>query len=196
MGAGKWNARYGYGIKLKARGGGLTGDDYWSAELPPDRDQTIRLHKVHGSLHFKDEGEDFVLKKRPYGNPRSATGDLHFSIIAPESSKSYDGGRFGQTMQGAHRSLRAARRLVVIGYSLPPSDQHAESLFRFGAKKRSLDSLVVVNPDREARRRVRPRCNPGLRIQRGYCHSTIWRNLFKQIPPSGSSEMGASRYTR
>src|SRR5690606_13198485 len=95
------------------------------------------------------------LKQRPYGNPRSATGDLHFSIIPPESSKSYDNGRFGQAMQGAHRSLRGASRLVVIGYSLPPSDQHAESLFRFGPKREALKSLVVVNPDRTARRRVR-----------------------------------------
>lgn len=154
-GAGKWSARYGYGVKLKGEGGGLSGDAYWTASNPPTSDQTISVHKVHGSLHFKEGKGGLDLKRRPYGNPRAASGDLSFSIIPPESSKSYDDGRFGQAMRNAHRSLRSASRVVVIGYSLPTSDQHAEALFRFGPKKSALDSLVVVNPDRSARKRIR-----------------------------------------
>lgn len=161
-GAGKWNARYGYCVKLRGSDGGLSGDSYWTAEDPPDKDLTIKVHKVHGSLHFKEERNALTLKQRPYGNPRSAVGDLKFSIIPPESSKSYDNGRFGQAMQSAHRSLRGASRVVVIGYSLPPSDQHAEALFRFGAKKDALDSLVIVNPDRVARKRIRSALQAGL----------------------------------
>ncbi len=162
MGAGKWNARYGYCVKLKGEGGGLSGDAYWTPANPPSRDQTIKVHKVHGSLHFKEDRGALELKRRPYGNPRSATGDLHFSIIPPESSKSYDDGRFGQAMQSAHHSLRGASRVVVIGYSLPPSDQHAESLFRFGTRKAALKSLVIVNPDRVARKRIRSALQSGL----------------------------------
>jgi hypothetical protein len=154
-GDGKWNARYGYGFKLKGEGGGLSGDAFWSPAVPASREQTIKVHKVHGSLHFKEDQGGLELKQRPYGNPRSAKGDLHFSIIPPESSKSYDSGRFGQSMRGAHQSLRAASRVVVIGYSLPTSDQHAESLFRFGPKRGALQSLVIVNPDRAVRRRIR-----------------------------------------
>lgn len=164
-GADKWNPHYGYGIKLGAKGKGLTGDAYWTppSVSMPTRDQTIQVHKVHGSLHFKVGVSDFTLKQRPYGNTHSQTGDMHFSIIAPESSKAYDKGHFGQTMQNAHSSLRGANRLVVIGYSLPPSDQHAEALFRFGVKKRALDSLVIVNPDRAARRRIRSAVQAGLK---------------------------------
>lgn len=164
-GAGKWNAHYGYCFKLAAKGKGLAGHGYWTpAGLPvAQRDQTILVHKVHGSLHFKERIEGLVLKKRPYGNPRAASGDMHFAIIPPESSKSYEKGRFGQTMQAAHRSLRDASRLVVIGYSLPPSDQHAEALFRFGVKREALDSLVIVNPDRAARRRIRGAIQGGMK---------------------------------
>lgn len=164
-GVGKWNAHYGYSFKLGAKGTRLTGDPYWTPTTgtAPDRDHTIQVHKVHGSLHFKEEGDAVALKMRPYGNPRAGSGDMHFSIIPPESSKSYDDGRFGQTMQNAHRSLRAASRVVVIGYSLPPTDQHAEALFRFGVKQNVLESLVIVNPDRTARRRIRAALQGGLK---------------------------------
>lgn len=163
-GAGKWNAHYGYGLRLGSHGSGLTGHEYWTPDAVPlpNRDETIRVHKVHGSLHFREESGKVVLKKRPYGNPRAESGDMRFSIIPPESSKSYEKGRFGQTMQDAHRSLREAARLVVIGYSLPPSDQHAEALFRFGVRREALKSLVIVNPDRPVRRRIRGALQGGM----------------------------------
>lgn len=155
-GAGKWNAHYGYCFKLRSKGKGLSGHEYWTpAGKVVDQCETIHVHKVHGSLHFKEDRNGAVLKQRPYGNPRAASGDMHFSIIPPESSKAYNEGRFGTTMQQAHRSLREATRLVVIGYSLPPSDQHAEALFRFGLKQKSLQSLVVVNPDSVVRKKIR-----------------------------------------
>lgn len=155
-GTNKWNPHYGYCFKLKPHGKGLSGYEYWTpGGTPVDRASTIHVHKVHGSLHFNEDTTGVILKKRPYGNPRAASGDMHFSIIPPESSKSYETGRFGDTMQAAHRSLRDATRLVIVGYSLPLSDQHAEALFRFGLKRDALDALVIVNPDRATRRRIR-----------------------------------------
>lgn len=163
-GHGKWNPHFGYGFKLGPRGKGLKGDDHWKPEGGdiPDREETIRVHKVHGSLHFSKERGDVKLKMRPYGNPRATKGDLKFTIIPPESSKSYEEGGFGHFMTNAYQSLRRATRVVIIGYSLPPSDQHAESLFRFGIKKDGLDSLVIVNPDPLARARIRTAIQNGL----------------------------------
>lgn len=162
-GHGKWDPHYGYGFKLKPKGTGLSGDEHW---LPKGgkrlvRDGTIQVHKVHGSLHFMEKSGEVVLKSNPYKNPRG--GEMRFMIIPPESSKSYDDGRFGQIMRNAYQSLRKATRVVVIGYSLPPSDQHAESLFRFGVKQGGLDSLVIVNPNRESRRRIRNAVQSGLK---------------------------------
>ena len=163
-GHGKWDPHFGYGFKLRPKGKGLSGDGHWFPKggTKLDRDDTIQVHKVHGSLHFTRKKDEAVLKQRPYGNPRAASGNLKFTIIPPESSKSYDEGAFGRIMKNAYQSLRKGTRLVVIGYSLPPSDQHAESLFRFGVKKSGLDSLVIVNPDRESRRRVRLAVQSGL----------------------------------
>ena len=183
-GGGKWNPHYGYMFKLGAKGKGLSGDPHWkpTAGVTPDRDRTIQVHKVHGSLHFQELKNAMKLKQRPYGNPRAASGDMHFSIIPPESSKSYDDGRFGDTMQNAYRSLRFATRVVVIGYSLPPNDQHAESLFRFGVKKHALDSLVIVNPDREARKRIRTALQTGLKDSTRV-HSFDYLSEFVQADP-------------
>ena len=160
----KWNAHYGYCFKLGAKGRGVIGHQYWTPKegSAPNRDETIQVHKIHGSLHFKGQADGIILKRRPYGNPKAASGEMRFDIIPPESSKSYDKGRFGQTMQNAHRSLRGTSRIVVIGYSLPPTDQHAEALFRFGVKKGALKSLVIVNPDPTARRRIRTALHGGI----------------------------------
>lgn len=166
VGADKWNPHYGYGFKLKAKGKGIDGEAYWTPAtgVPPERDKTIQVHKVHGSLHFDLQNVDTIkFKQRPYGNPRAAHGAMKFAIIPPESSKSYDTGALGELMRGAYRSLRAATRVVVIGYSLPPSDQHAEALLRFGVKRDSLESLVIVNPDQVARRRIRTAIQQGLK---------------------------------
>lgn len=165
-GADKWNAHYGYGFKLSAKGSGIRGDQYWQPRSgsPAPRESSIKVHKIHGSLHFHLRSNGMIeLKQRPYGNPHARTGDLSFSIIPPESSKTYDNSFFGEIMRSAHRSLRLATRVVVIGYSLPPSDQHAEALFRFGVKPGALDSLVVVNPDRAARRRIRSVVQTGMK---------------------------------
>lgn len=163
-GTGKWNPHYGYAFKLGPKGRGLRGEEFWTPAGGEDltRDQTIQVHKLHGSLHFREEKNEVVLKERPYANPKGAKGNMKFSIIPPESSKSYDNGRLGVVMRNAYQSLRAATRVVVIGYSLPVSDQHAEALFRFGIKKSSLASLVIVNPDRTARRRIRSALQGGL----------------------------------
>jgi hypothetical protein len=164
-GQGKWNPHFGYGFKLKPRGQGLSGDNNWQpvGGGEPKRDETIMVHKVHGSLHFTDKKGEPALKQRPYANPRAGSGDLNFKIIPPESSKSYNEGDYGYIMKNAYRSLRKASRVVVIGYSLPPSDQHAESLFRFGIKENALDSLVIVNPDKSARGRIRSAIQKGLK---------------------------------
>jgi hypothetical protein len=164
-GGGKWNPHYGYGLKLKPSGPALKGEAYWTPEHPskPERNDTIKVHKVHGSLHFKKEGNEYEMKNRPYANPHAKTGNMKFKIIAPESSKSYEDGNFGVIMKNAYQSLRKATRVIVIGYSLPLSDQHAESLFRFGIKKNALDALVIVNPDKSARSRIRSAIQNGLK---------------------------------
>jgi hypothetical protein len=156
----KWNAHFGYGFLLSRAGGkNLVGDDFWSPASPATTAaDSIKLFKLHGSLHFlvpkeQDDGPPKVhLKPRPYTRRH---GDLRFTIIPPESGKRYDEGVFRRMWKSAAAEIHKAKTLVVIGYSFPPTDLHSTALFRVSLKKSRLRSLVIVNPDREARRRTR-----------------------------------------
>jgi len=158
-GAGKWNPRYGYGLNLGKGRGNLVGYNEWTPSISITKDKTISLYKLHGSLHFLVEGEKVKLKHRPYTKQR---GDLRFTIIPPESTKRYDQGVFKRIWYHAGQALHRARHLVVIGYSFPITDSHSNALFRISVRKESLESLVLVNPDREARRRAREVVKRGL----------------------------------
>jgi SIR2-like domain len=157
-----WNARYGYGFNLGQRGANLSGDDYWMPESPATKPNTIKHYKLHGSLHFHQKKRDQAkvkLKQRPYTTQH---GNLRFTIIPPESNKRYEEGIFKRLWYQAGQALHKASTLVVIGYSFPVSDLHATALFRVSTKREALRSLVIVNPDREARRRSRDVLRRGL----------------------------------
>jgi hypothetical protein len=159
-GRSKWNARYGYCFRLRGRGASLKGEDAWQPEVPADKDNSIKVYKLHGSLHFQAETENVVLKKRPYTKQQ---GQLKFSVIPPESNKRYDQGIFRGLWSKAGSAIHANQTLVFIGYSFPPTDLHSSALFRTSVKRNSLKSLVIVNPDRSARFRTREILKRGLR---------------------------------
>jgi len=156
FGGGKWNPRYGYGFNLGSHGTNLDGDDFWQPDKAAKRDHTIHVYKLHGSLHFdipESESEPHIkLKQRPYTKQR---GNLQFTIIPPEWHKTYNKGAFATLWKKAATAINRAEHVVFIGYSLPPTDLHSTALFRTSVRKDKLKSLVVVNPDREARRRTR-----------------------------------------
>jgi len=160
-GNGKWNPRYGYGFDLGPRGRKLFGDQFWMPSAPAVKERTIHLYKLHGSLHFQvqERKERLFLKQRPY---TKQTGNLKFSIIAPESNKAYDQGIFAGLWQKAAGAIKKAKHIVVIGYSLPLTDLHSTALLRTSVSKGKLKSLVVINPDRSARKRTRDVLQRGL----------------------------------
>lgn len=165
-GSEKWHPRYGYGFNLGAGGKLLTGDAFWRPKRPPQpgHKNTIHLYKLHGSLHFQISGPDekphVYLKQRPYTRQK---GNLRFSIIPPEWHKGYDKSAFARLWERAAAAIHRANHLVMIGYSLPQTDLHATALFRTSVRKGSLKSLVLVNPDPEARRRARGVLQRGMR---------------------------------
>ncbi|HDZ20155.1 hypothetical protein LCGC14_0017110 [marine sediment metagenome] len=170
QGGGIWNPRYGYGFNLGPRGARMTGDAHWMPGEPGTKDQTVKLYKLHGSFHFQISGMDsqdesgdqakskekkpytVILKRRPYTKQK---GSLRFSIIPPEWHKAYDEGAFADLWAKAAKAIHRADSIVFIGYSLPATDLHSTALFRTSVGKAGLKHLTVVNPDQEARRRVR-----------------------------------------
>jgi len=163
-GIGKWNSRYGYGFTLGSRGSLLSGDEFWQPDLrPASKERTVHLYKLHGSLHFyitqRASSSLVRLKERPYTKQH---GDLRFSIIPPETHKAYDRGAFAKLWKEAAAAIHKAKHVVVLGYSMSPNDLHATALFQTSLRPGGLKSLVVVNPDQHARRRIRSVLQRGL----------------------------------
>ena len=155
-GTGKWDPRYGYSFKLGSRGQLLSGDKPWCPNDPPAYNKTVHLYKLHGSLHFQISGDEtnpkVHLKQLPYTKQR---GNMRFTIIPPEWHKAYGKGAFAKLWKDAASAIHKAKHIVLIGYSLPSTDLHSSALFRTSAHRKALKSLVIVNPNREARQRIR-----------------------------------------
>jgi hypothetical protein len=134
-GNGKWNPRYGYGFELGKARTYLKGDKEWAPKTPSSKDHTISLYKLHGLLHFNVTGDNVILKRRPYTKQH---GNLRFTIIPPESNKRYDEGVFKRIWNHASRALYRTKHLIVIGYSFPTTDSHANALFRVSLSEKAL----------------------------------------------------------
>ena len=113
----------------------------------------IRLLKLHGSHNWSknaDGGIRLVADTKPVDS-------LSGSIIPPTWFKDLTTHPYGEIWKGARREIRTSRIMVVIGYSVPPTDLFSKSLFKAEAgskeKREKLELLVLVNPDTDARKR-------------------------------------------
>lgn len=146
-GGNRWDPeRGGYGFAI---GGN---HDAWRRRTTgqPPR-SSIKLLKMHGSLNWTQANGAVSL--RDNASPQSAAG----SIIPPSWFKSLTDDPYASVWKEARMAIRAARLLIVIGYSIPQTDLFSQSLLKIEAgsklKREKLDALVLVNPDRDARRR-------------------------------------------
>ncbi len=165
-GSGRWNPHYGYNLPLrKGPNSRIAGEEAWQPSgTVAAKDKTITLLKLHGSLHFakakpSQSGSPYRLKQHPYTR---RNGRLQFEIIPPEWNKKFDDALFGRLWKAAATAIRAASTVVVIGYSFPLTDLHTESLFRVAVKPGRFKHVVLVNPDRDARRRALAVLSTGL----------------------------------
>jgi len=152
---GRWSAFSGYDFPprftVEASGAG-----YWSpaggTRLPIDK--SIRLLKLHGSVHWqlpKDTSTVVKLKQRlhqQHGTPR-------FDIVPPQWNKSLGGPTFRHIWRSAFRAIERADRIAIVGFSFTPTDLHVESLFRLALNRTALKTLVIANPSADDRERIR-----------------------------------------
>jgi hypothetical protein len=66
-------------------------------------------------------------------------------------------------LKNAAVALNKATKIILVGYSLPLTDLHANALFRTSIRKEAIETLIVVNPDREARKRIRTVLQRGMK---------------------------------
>ncbi len=154
-GAEKWSARYGYGFPNPAR---VRGHEHWDATPTPNEiNKSINLLKLHGSLNWftlPANGTDEIrLRQKPY----KQTGSKDYGIIPPENVKRIrEKPAFENLWANAELALRRAHVIAFVGFSFTPTDLHVDALFRIAlAGNKNLKRVLIVNPTREHRRRVR-----------------------------------------
>lgn len=160
-----WNSRTAYGVDAYVQGERGKGTRFWAgldsggnaATFP---DLSISLLKLHGSMNWFPVVADrdpirLQLRQRWWHQ----NGIVRFEIAPPEWNKPIRSGIYRIVWRHARRALRDSRAIAFIGYSLPATDLPAKALFMVdaGVEHRAppLDLLVIVNPDQEARKRIR-----------------------------------------
>jgi hypothetical protein len=141
-GGNRWNPEVGYGFPIAA------GAELWEpAPTPgPKVRNPVRLLKPHGSLNWALHDPERVSLVEEYA-PSTAQ-----SIVPPTWDKSdVTQWPWSQVWKSAREVLGRARLLVMVGYSVPVTDQLSQALLRADVTR--LDALVIVNPDPESRAR-------------------------------------------
>ncbi len=80
-------------------------------------------------------------------------------IITPVLNKDVDQEPFAHVWRRAKEEMRECERLIVGGYSFPPSDFATRRLFLESFVNGPPDELVVINPDTSIVRRVKNLCH-------------------------------------
>ena len=160
-----WNSRTAYGVETFIRGNRGKGTDFWAGtendgktKLFPE--ESISLLKLHGSMNWfpvLTDREPIRLRLRQRWWHQN--GIVQFEIAPPEWNKPIRSGIYRIVWRHARRALLESRAIAFVGYSLPATDLPAKALFMVDAGREGhapdLDLLVIVNPDQEARRRIR-----------------------------------------
>ena len=155
-GSGRWSARWGYGFAKPSRIDDV-GVAYWSPRAPARHAKdTVYLLKPHGSLNWQlpPTGDGPVVLKQRLHRQR---GTPRFTIIPPSTGKNEAGNPiFDDLWMKVERALRYARSIAVVGFSFTPTDLHVEAVVRLAlARNKSLRTLTIANPSRDARERIR-----------------------------------------
>ncbi len=125
---------------------------------------TRRFAYVNPVAPVEEPPDELMLKKGLYWPQADLPyhGDWYIDplIITPVLYKDqyFDREPFISLWSRTRAELASCERLVVIGYSFPPTDFATRELFLEAFSQRRLNELIVVNPNGEVVRRVRELC--------------------------------------
>jgi hypothetical protein len=128
----------------------------WKANLPS-------VLKLHGSSNWKftKDGKQLVSRTHSWDDFDETPGyrghigsGSSFPIFLPFWDKRIEQQPWLDLWTKAYHTLRMASRLLVWGYSLPPTDIKAQSLFTLALGKKVID-LCVIDPSPSTRERWR-----------------------------------------
>jgi hypothetical protein len=133
-------ARGAYGVAIG------TGANSWKGTGPGNSSRSIKLLKLHGSLNWDQAATPLNLRSAIYGK-------LAANVIQPPlANKPVAQAPFQSVWREARREARAAKRLVLIGYSMPVADGFVRTMMSNDLSP-TLHEVVLVEPDESTRDR-------------------------------------------
>lgn len=110
---------------------------------PPIDEKAIQVLKLHGSVNWTSENEKAVV----HGTYEDVRKKGKVPLLVPPTWRKPMGGSLLAVWDAAVAALRTARNVVIIGYSMPRTDQHFKYLLAAGLKGNiSLRQILFVNP--------------------------------------------------
>lgn len=173
----RWRAETGYGFAVSE------GHELWDSppEVGPPYRNPIRLLKPHGSLNWALSKDNKVRLVPAYD------AEAQQSIVPPTWDKSeVTTWPWNEVWRGSRRALAQARLMIVIGYSVPLTDQLSQALLR--ADVNNLRGLIVVNPDPAARDRTKSLLSSALSSSSVIVELETFTELARHLPLAPTEE--------
>lgn len=167
-----WNRPLSYGVKfdeVRLQRAGIPtyvgGDTFYQAH--PDGLYNAKILKLHGSINWfkysgvrkhsfgikgkaSNEGKTLLSQERwDFNEPAEKDGEIiEPMIITPTLYKNYAKNKLiSSVWEQAKNSLNGCKRLIIGGYSFPPTDFAVRKLFLEAFERHSPDEIIVINPD-------------------------------------------------
>lgn len=106
--------------------------------------EAFQVLKLHGSVNWGQKPDGSVLVCRDYERVRSLNLD---PLLVPPTSQKVANDALRRVWDAAGRAIARATRIILIGFSIPPADQHFKYLLSVGLKDNSSLRLVrIVDP--------------------------------------------------
>lgn len=157
--------RFSYGFSGKTVNFGPDSGGFVSEEDASRR--TLRLLKIHGSVNWAIPGKVGQKLTLYGGYEQVRTQNLSPFLVPPTWRKVFTG-QLADIWDSAVDALRTATRIIVLGYSIPVTDQHFKYLLGAGLQDNiTLRKVFFVNPalsEENERRKLEGRLfdSPGL----------------------------------
>lgn len=114
-----------------------------------DGTSATRVLKLHGSVNWSRDGQLNVHGR--YGEVLDAG---HTPVLVPPTWRKEFFPELMNVWDAALVAIRSATRIVMVGFSMPPTDMHVKYLLAAGLRENvSLRKIVFVNPDEEGIRK-------------------------------------------
>lgn len=106
----------------------------------------LRVLKLHGSINWAFPGG--VGQKLTFYRDYDEVRQKNLApVIVPPTWRKHFGGQLSDVWDEAVKALRTATRIIVLGYSIPPTDVHFKYLLAAGLQDNiSLRKVLFVNP--------------------------------------------------